>query len=111
VPKVSTSFKPGQSGNPGGRPKLAVTVIELARKHTSDAINTLATVCNDPEAAAPSRVAAAVALLDRAWGRPLQPTDLTSNGETVRYVVMGVPEIQDHDEWARRYRPKAITTQ
>jgi hypothetical protein len=53
VPKVSTSFKPGQSGNPGGRPKLAATVVELARKHTSDAINTLATVCNDPEAAAP----------------------------------------------------------
>jgi hypothetical protein len=37
--------------------------------------------------------------------------DHTSNGESVRFVVMGVPEIEDPNEWARRYRPKAITTQ
>jgi hypothetical protein len=39
--KRSTSFKPGQSGNPHGRPKVAGEVQEPARQHTGEAIKTL----------------------------------------------------------------------
>ena len=33
-----SKFKPGQSGNPGGRPKGFAEVRELAREHTVAAI-------------------------------------------------------------------------
>jgi hypothetical protein len=45
-----------------------VNVQELARTHTEAAVRTLAECLNDPK----HRVAAAIALLDRGWGRPLQ---------------------------------------
>ncbi|WP_447986972.1 DUF5681 domain-containing protein [Nitrospira sp. Nam74] len=34
----STSWKPGQSGNPGGRPKVLIEVRDLARNHGREAI-------------------------------------------------------------------------
>src|SRR4051812_34782811 len=109
---TATRFKPGQSGNPSGRPKVDVHITELARAHSVDAIKTLATICKDPNETGPCRVAAAVALLDRGWGRPLQQTDVTSNGETTKFVIMGVLEAEDSDAWLRQYAPpKTLTAQ
>src|SRR5215469_1859131 len=61
-------FVKGQSGNPGGRSRAPLNVQELARTHTEDAIQTLAECLRDPR----HKVAAAVALLERGWGRPTQ---------------------------------------
>ena len=68
------TFQPGQSGNPGGRPKAVRDVIEAARQHTPAAVARLAywMQSDDPRAS----VAACQALLDRGWGRPRQPTEL-----------------------------------
>ena len=63
-------FQPGKSGNPGGRPKAARSIQELARKHAPEAINTLAEIAREGTPGA--RVSAAVALLDRAYGKPPQ---------------------------------------
>jgi hypothetical protein len=43
----------GQSGNPGGRPKVVGQVQELARQHSAEAINTLAAIMKDPKASKP----------------------------------------------------------
>ncbi len=40
-------FVKGQSGNPGGRPKAVMDVIELARSHTTTAIAALARIAGD----------------------------------------------------------------
>ena len=42
-----------------------------------------------------TRVAAAVALLDRGWGKPQQSHDLTGDSEirvTIRHLVEGMPD-------------------
>lgn len=67
-PPHGRRFVKGQSGNPGGRPKAALDVQELARAHTPDAIRALVDALNSPR----ERVSAAVALLDRGWGKPTQ---------------------------------------
>ena len=72
-------FVKGQSGNPGGRPDGVGEIREIAREHTESAIGILVAVMNDQQAAPSSRVAAATALLDRAWGRPAQTIDASIN--------------------------------
>jgi hypothetical protein len=62
---------PGESGNPSGRPKSIFELAELARAHTAAAIKTLAAIMNDKEVAEPARIAAACALLDRGYGKPV----------------------------------------
>jgi hypothetical protein len=65
-----TKWKPGQSGNPGGRPKEAHEVKELARSYTSEAIEKLALWMRSDNAKA--SVAACNVLLDRGWGKAVQ---------------------------------------
>jgi hypothetical protein len=63
---------PGKSGNTKGRPPMVKTVRDvrdLARNHTTAAIETLAKVMHNPKAPPACRVAASEALLARGWGR------------------------------------------
>ena len=72
----SGSFKPGKSGNPGGRKKIVGEVMELAREASPEAIATLKRIASDTNAPPAAQVSAAIALLDRAWGRPAQSLDV-----------------------------------
>ena len=69
---------PGQSPNPGGRPKIAGAVRDLARQHTQLAVETLVEICQHGENEM-ARIAAAVALLDRAWGKPTVAIEMHDN--------------------------------
>lgn len=77
-------FQPGKSGNPGDRPKVIAEVRDLARQHTALAIETLVHIMQhgDKDAA---RVTAARAILDRAWGKTVQP--LGTEGGVVQCSV------------------------
>jgi hypothetical protein len=75
VGKSSTSFQPGRSGNPSGRPKDLQSAQKLARSYTTEAVQALVRGLKDPKL----YVAAASALLDRGWGKPTQP--LAGDGE------------------------------
>jgi Family of unknown function (DUF5681) len=74
------SFKPGQSGNPGGRKRKSDVdrkIEDLARALGADAIKTLASIMRSAKAPASARSAAAQAILDRGFGRPRQTQDVT----------------------------------
>ena len=56
MPKSDTQWKKGQSGNPSGRPKAIVSVVELARAQTEKSIETLVAIRDNAEAPAAARV-------------------------------------------------------
>ncbi len=76
------AFQPGQSGNPGGRPKAAHRVRDAAREHTEAALAVLVQIATEGESEA-ARVAAANAILDRGYGKPSQPVDGDGEGGAV----------------------------
>ena len=80
-------FQKGRSGNPGGRPKEVAEVRDLARRSTPAAIEALENIMNQATAPASARVAAAEALLNRAWGRPTQPVSGDEDAGPVEFVI------------------------
>lgn len=60
----ATQFKPGQSGNPGGRPSVTREVRALAQEHSATAVRTLVELMTT-SADERVRLAAATAVLDR----------------------------------------------
>jgi hypothetical protein len=96
---TSTSFKPGQSGNPNGRPRVLADVQNAAREHSAEALETLAQIMCDPKAPAAARISAASALLDRGYGKPSQAIEATNTN--VIYTVSDQP--MSEEEWAERY--------
>ena len=68
-------WQKGVSGNPGGKRKVdietAYRVKDLAKKYTNEAIKTLARICEHGKTES-AQVAAAEALLNRGWGKPMQ---------------------------------------
>jgi hypothetical protein len=71
-------WQAGQSGNPKGAPKRSNgrTLQELAREHTEEALKTLVVAMRFK---GPQQVPAAIAVLDRGWGRPAQRIETQSD--------------------------------
>ena len=66
---IGTPFKPGQSGNPGGRPK---GIAAKAREHTDKALDVLVKALSDKDARV--KIVAAKEILDRGLGKPVTMT-------------------------------------
>lgn len=67
----------GPSPNPKGRSLEAYRLADLAKAHTPAAIATLVEIMGDSKQPGQTRVNAATALLDRAFGRPSVSADVT----------------------------------
>jgi HEAT repeat protein len=77
-------FRKGQSGNPGGCPKEVAEIKALARRHGPAAIQKLVEHLESDDGKLSQ--AAAIALLDRGYGKPGQSMDL-------------VVASKSHEEW------------
>lgn len=89
-PPVHSRFKKGQSGNPKGRPPKLPKLDELLAAVMSEERNGLtaaeAVIRSLLVKATKGDVRAAEVLLDRAFGKVKQPTDITSGGEPIRVL-------------------------
>jgi hypothetical protein len=91
----------------GGRVKGTPNTIDkdvriLARQYTTKALDRLVAILDDKEASDSAAVAAANAILDRAYGRPQAAVAVTgANGEPL--IPVDTPrQVDDHEEWCRR---------
>jgi hypothetical protein len=69
-------FRKGQSGNPGGRPKVLGDVQEMARQHAPRVIVELARLALKAKSET-ARIAAIRELLDRGYGRARQAMEVS----------------------------------
>lgn len=83
-------YKPGTSGNPGGRPKEAIEMRELARTHSVNAMNFLVQTLKDETAPLKYRITAALAIIERAYGKPIQPSKELGENETYAEFLRGL---------------------
>jgi hypothetical protein len=72
-----TSWAPGVSGNPRGRPPAEFDVAAAAREHGAHCLAVAVELLNDPDPRI--RLAALVAILDRGFGRPTQMIAATND--------------------------------
>ena len=76
-------FLPGNCANPTGRPKVSETVREMLKAATVPAAQLLADVISDPTAKTELRIDAARTVLDRVYGKAVQPIDGSIQGALV----------------------------
>jgi hypothetical protein len=76
-PAPKTAFKPGQSGNPGGRPPKTEeqrTLETMCRERTPEALATVLTIMGAGENER-NRLSAAQFVIERGWGKASQPLE------------------------------------
>lgn len=79
----------GRSGNPGGRPKIAAEIKEMALCLCPEAIKFTAELMRNSEADFRDRLRAAENLLDRGLGKPVQAI-MTPEGENLRVELVEI---------------------
>lgn len=86
------AFEKGRSGNPGGRPKAEGAIRDIAQQYGPIAIHKLGALMNssNPRVA----IAACNAILDRAYGKPMQPIE-TKNDFTPEKFVQAMIEARE----------------
>jgi hypothetical protein len=101
MPGKGRPFPKGVSGNPGGRPKVLGDVQELARQHTTTAVETFVSIMTNSKAPPAARVSAANALLDRGYGKASQ--HITGEGRSDFIHFIEVPETLSSEDWQKKY--------
>jgi hypothetical protein len=74
-----TRFKPGQSGNPSGRPKMPEELLTRLRDISTKTIDVYEGCLTSTDEKV--RLMACRDINDRAWGKPSQESDVTLRGE------------------------------
>ena len=101
-PTGKGGFQKGQSGNPGGRPKVPADIREAFKARAPQALEVLTRCLQSDD----DRIAmmAAQAILDRGYGRPTQSIDANINDDPVRYIVELPKKSATTQEWLEDIR-------
>lgn len=81
-PPPKNGFKPGVSGNPAGRAKKTPQELDLiaaCKAKTPDALNVIVQLMQTADKDS-VRLAAAQSIIERAYGKPVQPADVSVSG-------------------------------
>lgn len=84
---VGRPFAKGQSGNPGGRPRLPAELRERAQAVTADMIDVLIALAKDTGQPGHVRVLAANSVLDRGHGKPTVSVDVRAKRSLADYTT------------------------
>lgn len=85
---LNSKWVSGVSANPFGRPpKPLPSHLEKARAHAEEAIDTFVRMMREADDWK-ERGWAAAQILDRAWGKPLQQSEVTTNGDMSVVIKM-----------------------
>ena len=90
-------FRKGQSGNPGGRPKVLGDVQELARQHAPTVIVELARLALRAKSET-ARIAAIRELLDRGYGRPRQVMEVSVPADNPLQLLLDEIDVRERIE-------------
>ena len=96
-------FKPGQSGNPSGKPRDKYGFRALAREHAPEALDRLLSIMrSEAKAHTPSVVRACELIIAHGWGKPPAELALT-DGEDKRDPLAAIKAV---DEILNSYKPE-----
>lgn len=106
--------RPG-AGRPKGVPNRSTSELKAAaQRYTDDALKTLAEIMTDDDQPGPARVSAANAILDRGYGKPMQPVthdldlnNLTDEQLAILAVALGAPALPGEGASGDREAPTA----
>jgi len=93
-------FQPGQSGNPGGRPKKVREIADKALDLAEEMLEELKTIAKDKEAPPAVRLQAIKEINDRGLGRAMQSIDITQENrhtlsEEFEFIVRKLKDRKD----------------
>jgi Family of unknown function (DUF5681) len=90
-------FRPGRSGNPGGRPKGFVGAIRKQTRDGAELVTFFVSIFRDPKVKVADRMAAATWLADRAFGRPRLAVEVEVGEPMIpaRVITRGAAEFNE----------------
>lgn len=88
--------RPGAGRKPGKVSQAKRELAEMAKDHAEAALQTLVDVASNAKASESARVSAAVAILDRGYGKPFQAVQLSGDAnapvQVVQYTIVDPPQ-------------------
>ena len=91
------TFRPGESGNPGGRPRAVVAIRELVQAKGPDLVERLMTMALADNTEDRVRIECIKVLLDRGYGRPPQPITGEDGASGPQRIVVGWLPTEDKE--------------